>query len=114
MTNTRTNQTHDPDEATLNDFNHVSRWVAWREEERTRQDGSKFKTKIPYDPNSLRHARIPTDPSTYGSRDQAERRWNRLDDGRPGGVGIVLGELDSETALMGIDLDTCIDLERNE
>ena len=66
----------------------MRRWVAWREETRTRVNGTEFTTKIPYDPRSNRLARIPTDPSTYGTRAQAERRWCQLDDGRRGGVGI--------------------------
>ena len=58
----------------LADFATVPRWVAWRQEERKNQDGSAFKTKIPYDPNTGKAARIPTDPTTYGTREQAERR----------------------------------------
>ena len=44
----------------------------------------------------------------WGSRKAAEQRWHELDDGRRGGVGIVLGDLDADHVLMGIDLDRCI------
>jgi hypothetical protein len=87
----------------------IPRWVAWREEIIKRKDGTELATKIPYDPHNGRRARIPTDPSTWGSRKQAERRWRELDDGRRGGVGIVLRALDPDHLLMGIDLDRCVD-----
>ena len=84
------------------------RWVAWREETVTNQDGTTNKTKIPYNPHNGQKARVPTDPSTWGTRKQAERRWTKLDDGRHGGIGIALGDLDGEWTLMGIDLDRCL------
>jgi hypothetical protein len=91
----------------LDDLADAPRWVAWREEVRTRKDGTEYKTKIPYDPNNDRLARIPTDSSTWGTRKEAERRWRKIDDGSRGGVGIVLGQLKDGHALMGIDLDRC-------
>jgi len=100
-----------PDDAyTLKDLAVASSWVAWREEQRQNIDGTTFKTKIPFDPSTGQRAKIPTDPSTYGTREQAEARCRRLDDGSPGGVGIVLGPIDGIT-LMGIDLDGCIEGE---
>src|SRR5262249_57367589 len=87
----------------------MPRWVAWREEERERADSISVKTKIPYDPNSNGQAKIPTNPATWGTRAKAEQRWSWLDDGRPGGVGIVLGDLGNGFCLMGLDLDRCID-----
>ena len=93
----------------LDDLANTKSWVAWREETRTNADGTEVKTKVPYDPQSQRLARIPTNPETWGTRKEAERRWRKLDDGRPGGVGVVLGELDDRHDLMGIDLDRCID-----
>jgi hypothetical protein len=97
----------------LDDLADLPRWVAWREEERERQDGSKYRTKIPYDPNRLNEqARIPTDPATWATRAQAERRWRKLDDGQcRGGIGIVLGDLGNGYYLLGVDLDHC--LKRN-
>ena len=91
-----------------NGLAEAPRWVAWREEEVRRQDGSKLKSKLPYNPHSGRKARIPSDPTTWGSRAQAEQRWAKLDDGRRGGIGIVLGDLDPDHLLIGIDLDRCI------
>jgi hypothetical protein len=96
--------------STLDDLAVEPRWVAWREESRTQQDGSKHKTKIPYDPNSQQQARIPTDPTTWGTCAEAKARWNKLRQEAPdagGGVGIVLGDLDDGNLLMGIDLDCC-------
>src|SRR5262249_23805287 len=93
----------------LADLAEVPRWVAWREEVHVRKDGTKFKTKIPYDPNRSGQARIPTDPGTWGTRAQAERRWRELDEGKPGGVGIVLGDLGNGYHLFGSDLDHCIE-----
>jgi putative DNA primase/helicase len=97
----------------LDDLAELPRWVAWREEERERADGTTFKTKIPYDPNSNGQAKIPTHPTTWGPREKAERRWRRLDDGRLGGVGIVLGDLGNGLHLMGLDLDRCITPDSN-
>jgi hypothetical protein len=93
---------------TLDDLAEQSRWVAWREEERARADGKLQPTKIPYDPHSQHQARIPTAPETWGRRAEAKQRWRKLDDGRRGGVGIVLGDLGDGTHLLGIDLDGCI------
>jgi P4 family phage/plasmid primase-like protien len=94
---------------TLDDLANLPRWVAWREELRPTKDGQLIPRKIPYDPNSEKQASIPTDPATWGTRQQAEQRWRKLDDGRPGGIGVVLGLLDNGVMLMGIDLDSCID-----
>jgi AAA domain len=94
---------------TLADLADSKRWVVWCEEEKTRTDGSTYLTKIPYDPNSNGQARVPTEPSTWGTREQAEQRWDELrrSDDDNGGVGIVLGELAGGNLLMGIDLDRC-------
>jgi putative DNA primase/helicase len=93
---------------TLDDLIDLRRWVAWRSEPRERQNGTIDITKLPYDPNSKGMAEVPTNPATWGSREQAERRWQELDDGRPGGVGIVLGDLGGGLVLLGIDLDGCL------
>jgi hypothetical protein len=94
---------------TLAELAALPRWVAWREDQIEANDGSKKRTKVPYDPHTRYKARIPTEPATWGTREQAERRCRSLlrrDD--KGGVGIVLGELDDGSMLMGIDLDSCI------
>jgi hypothetical protein len=91
----------------LDDLANLPRWVAWREETRRNADGKEVKRKIPHDPGGGL-ARIPTDSSTWSTRERAERRWEQLDDGRPGGVGIVLGNLGDGTHLLGVDLDDCI------
>jgi hypothetical protein len=93
----------------------LPRWVAWREEQRARQDGTMYQTKIPYDPNTRGPAQIPTQPSTWGTRDNAERRWERLNNGRDkGGIGLVLGDLGNGSHLLGIDLDACIRKTKGE
>jgi hypothetical protein len=89
--------------------------VAWREELTEQKDGTKKPTKVPYSPSGGK-ARIPTDPSTYGARKEAESRWRKLQNGdgsTKGGVGIVLGDLDAHHTLMGIDLDDCITKKGN-
>ena len=86
---------------TLNDLADSSRWMAWRQEQRA--NGKP--TKVPYDPNSRRKG-SSTNPTTWGTRDQAERRAQRL--GQPVGVGIVLGDLGSGFDLVGLDLDGCV------
>jgi AAA domain len=90
---------------------HIPRWVTWVEEKRERKDGTAIKTKIPYDPNSQEQAKIPTEPSTWGTRAEAEQRWERLkNSGRKrGGIGLVLGDLGDGTHLLGIDLDSCLE-----
>ena len=87
---------------TLDDLAVLPRWVAWREEIRINKERKEYKAKIPYDPNTHQQARIPTEPSTWGSRDQAERRCRSLLHHRNavGGVGIVLGEFDDGTLLI--------------
>jgi putative DNA primase/helicase len=102
-------QRTDTSTITLDDLVDLPRWVAWRQELRDNKNGEKYQTKIPYDPNRQQQARIPTDPSTWGSHKQAAQRWDGdlCAGNRVGGVGIVLGELDDGTMLMGIDLDRC-------
>jgi hypothetical protein len=81
---------------------HARLWVAWREEI---QNGRA--TKIPKNPATGRNASVPTDPSTYGTRAEAETRGEKIQ----GGLGIVLGELPDGRHLVGIDLDSCRDAE---
>ena len=93
----------------LDDLALMSRWVAWREEARRNQDGTEYMTKLPYDPHCNGRAEVPTNPNTWGTRAQAKRRWQKLDNGRRGGVGIVLGSLGNGHHLLGLDLDRCIE-----
>jgi hypothetical protein len=87
----------------LDDLASLPRWVAWHEETR----GGK-PTKIPVDPHSGRHARVPTDPDTWATRLAAEQRWKKMANGHAGGIGIVLGDLGNGAHLLGLDLDDCI------
>jgi hypothetical protein len=107
--NTATRQTTS---LTLDHYADAPRWVAWRQEWHDNKNGERTKTKVPYDPHSNGKAQVPTNPATWGTRRQAERRWPRIQGGAVeeiGGVGIVLGALnDGDDLLMGIDLDDCI------
>jgi hypothetical protein len=88
------------------------RWVAWHEE--ITQGGRA--TKKPY----AVHGSGPgssTNPATWGTHSEAEMRARRLGNGangeaRKSGCGIVLGELDEQLWLAGIDLDSCLDENR--
>jgi hypothetical protein len=89
--------------SSLADFANAKRWVAWRME--TRKDEP---TKMPKNPATGGNARVPTAPSTYGTRVAAEKRWQKLErKGVVGGIGIVLGKLNNDRYLAGIDLDSC-------
>src|SRR5262245_46762788 len=80
-----------PDLPALVELKSRARWVAWKWEER---DGKPTHTGG--------YART-SDPSTWGSYEQAERY--AVERGLPG-VGYVLGDDDGD--LTGIDLDNCI------
>jgi hypothetical protein len=81
-------------------------WVAWQTEKR---EPGKPPTKVPYSPVSGAKARAD-DPSTWGSRAQAEARAAQLPKSHGiGGVGIQLGDLGDGRSIGGIDLDTCRD-----
>jgi hypothetical protein len=93
----------------LDDLYDWPRWVAWREESRRTKNGQTKRTKVPY-ASPGRRAEIPTNPTTWTTRDGAERCWQRFENGRTvGGVGVVLGDLGNGWHLWGIDLDGCID-----
>ena len=83
----------------FDDFAHREIWVRWRSEER----GGK-PTKVPYSPAGDGRA-SSTDPSTWGTREEAER-GNHGD-----GLGIILAPLGANRHLGGIDLDGCINDE---
>jgi hypothetical protein len=89
---------------TLNSFSKNNKWVAWKEQ--PNKQGKP--TKVPKNPHSGDDARIPTDPSTYGTLDDAIA-CKKMINGN-GGVGIVLGSVNNDYHLVGIDLDSC----RNE
>ena len=85
----------------LDQFASLPRWVAWCNERR----GDKV-TKGPYAPDG-RRARAD-DPSTWGSRAAAQRRFAEHDTTLGGGVGVELGDLGDGFSLGGVDLDTCL------
>lgn len=89
---------------TLDDLADQRRWVAWHIEV---ENGRR--TKIPINPHTGKRAEIPTNPATWGTQEEATRRWKRIAKGEDGGIGIVLGSLKDGTTLLGIDLDGCFD-----
>ena len=97
-----------PTAITLASLANECRWVAWTSEVRNGKA-----TKIPLNPRNLRPAKVPTDPNTWATRPEAQRAWIELQrsGSQAGGIGVVLGELNDGTSLMGIDLDGCYDGE---
>jgi hypothetical protein len=86
----------------LNDFSRFRRWVAWEEVQGR---------KIPKDPANGRYAEVPTNPLTWGTRVEAEHRWQRIERANGvavGGIGFVLGEVGLGINIAGIDLDGCL------
>jgi hypothetical protein len=84
-------------------FRKLPRWVAWLLEERNGKP-----TKVPYSPHGGRAK--ADDPSTWGTRAEAETRAAALLNGSGvGGIGINLGDLGADEYLAGIDLDSCLD-----
>jgi hypothetical protein len=78
------------------------RWIAWRSETRNGKA-----TKIPYSPHGGKAK--ADDPSTWGTRAEAESMARLLTKGTGGGIGIQLGDLGHGNLLLGgIDLDSCI------
>ena len=92
------------DTITLADLSEQKIWVAWKEQ--LNKQGKL--TKIPKDPATGDNAKVPSDPSTYGTLDDALKCSEAMRG--KGGVGIVLGPIDNEHHLVGIDLDSCRDL----
>jgi hypothetical protein len=72
------------DTITLADLSEQKIWVAW--EEQFNKQGKL--TKIPKDPATGDNAKVPSDPSTYGTLDDAIKCSKAL---RKGGIGVVLG-----------------------
>jgi hypothetical protein len=91
------------DTIALADLSEQKIWVAWKE--RLNKQGKP--TKIPKDPATGDNAKVPSDPSTYGTLDDAIKCTKALRG--KGGVGVVLGPIDNERHLVGIDLDSCRD-----
>jgi putative DNA primase/helicase len=88
---------------TLHDLSDQKIWVAWKE-----QPNKQGKlTKIPKDPTTGDNAKVPTDPNTYGTLDDAIT-CSKAMPGK-GGVGVVLGAIGNGCHLVGIDLDSCHD-----
>ena len=79
---------------------HV-RWVTWRNELRNGRP-----TKVPYSPRNDRKAKSD-DPTTWGTRAEAEAAVPRLVNGTGGGIGLQLGVIGDGLAIGGIDLDAC-------
>jgi putative DNA primase/helicase len=79
-----------------------ARWVAWRNESRN----SGKPTKVPYAPYG--GTARADDPSTWGTRAEAEARATKIVNGQGGGIGIELGDLGGDAYLAGIDLDSCL------
>lgn len=91
----------------LADLIRRRQWVAWRLEKRRGDDPDAKPTKVPYSPVSDRMA-SSTDPSTWGSYDEARAV---VDAGRADGVGYVFMAADP---FFGIDLDGCRDPRTGE
>jgi putative DNA primase/helicase len=77
------------------------RWVAWRNEKR----GDKL-AKIPYSPSG--GMAKADDPTTWGTRAEAETRAAGLVNEHGGGIGIELGDLGGDSQVCGLDLDACL------
>jgi predicted P-loop ATPase len=88
---------------TLEDFANTPRWVIWRNEPR-KEDPTKL-TKVPYRLDGRKASSI--EPETWVTRDKAAAGVASIVNGYGGGIGIVLGEVDDDITLTGIDLDTC-------
>jgi hypothetical protein len=88
------------------------RWMAWRLERRGSVKA--LPTKVPYSASGAGNYGSSTDPATWGVRTQAEARAAALrnDSDTVTGIGIALGEIDDQTTLLGIDLDSCFDENR--
>lgn len=82
----------------LDRFGGLRRWLAWVQTVRRGQA-----TKVPYSPAG--GPGKSNDSSTWGTRAEAVARAKALG----GDIGIVLGDLDDGTYLLGLDLDSCLD-----
>ncbi len=86
----------------------LPRWVGWRPGVRTAKDGTKSPTKKPFDPKPGRRREAKTnDPTTWGTRADAQVWVGAEPLNFGGGIGIVLGDLGDGRFLAGIDFDSC-------
>jgi putative DNA primase/helicase len=81
-------------------------WLTWRFE--IKEEG-KLPTKVPYCPfgGTLRHAST-TDHTTWGTLPQANEYVTKWGD-KLNGVGVVMTDTKDKLAIIGVDLDTCMD-----
>ena len=92
----------------LSTLDSLQRWVAWRNE----MHRGKLR-KVPYDPATGSRA-ASDNPTTWGSKGDAQAMASRILNGAGGGIGIMLGDLgNGRGAIGGIDLDTCRDENGN-
>ena len=85
----------------------LGRWVCWKSETRIKTDGTKYQTKVPYDPRTGERAKTD-DPATWTTYEQAIGAYWA---GGYAGVGLVVSDDDD---IVGIDLDKCRDPETGE
>jgi hypothetical protein len=90
---------------TFSPYEDMRRWLAWRAEVRGGRNAAP--TKVPYAAGDGNYG-SSTNPETWGTRLDAEGRAKDLDDGRPVGIGIPLGDLGDGFCLCGADLDSCL------
>jgi len=90
-------------DSTPDELKVLHHWVDWRL--RKRNGKRKKPKKVPYTPSTGRRA-SPTDPSTWGTYEEALQALERYD-----GLGVGLTE---EDPFVGIDLDNCVDPETGE
>lgn len=83
-----------------------AQWVVWREEPR----GTGKMAKVPIDPKTGCKASV-TDPSTWGTFDQAMAYYSQFKDRGCCGIGYVFTDDDPFT---GVDLDKCRDAVTGE
>ena len=93
-------------------FAEEPRWLSWRLQ--VRGSAKAGPTKVPYDPTRSGADfgyGSSTDPATWGTRAQAERRAKELSRGGVTGIGITLGplgDLGDGAFLAGVDLDSSL------
>src|SRR4051794_35843090 len=85
----------------FDDFADLLRWLAYRSEERNGRT-----TKIPYSPHG--GPEKANDPNTWATRREAEAYAKKIS----GGIGIVLGDIGNDIYLCGLDLDSCLHVDK--
>lgn len=86
----------------LDELSEAPIWVAWQETGEGR--------KLPLNPATGRAA-ASDNPKTWGTRKAADRRSQKLKNGRPSGLGVMFAALPQVDGwrLCGVDLDGCMD-----